>query len=191
MRDAEADFDCLVSPANSYGIMDGGIDMYISRAFGAGGDILTLSRAVQDDLYKRWYGFAPPTSCTLVRIPSHLRNTQYPRCGVLAICPTMRIPMNVSWHEDLVYNLMWTLLCELEHWNEEAKEEDKIRKVAIPGLATGIGAYDPEKCARQMVLAVKFFREARSQEGKERLANRAWTTNAFNILENAMQVADN
>ncbi|VDB97596.1 unnamed protein product [Peniophora sp. CBMAI 1063] len=189
MSGAEAAFDCLVSPANSYGIMDGGIDMYISRAFSGGGDLLTLSRAIQGDLYARWYGFAPPTSCTLVRIPEHLRNAQYPRCTVLAVCPTMRVPTDVSWHKDLAYNVVCTLLCELERWNEGAGEEGRIRRVAIPGLATGTGRYDPDMCARQMVLAVKHFRDARSKEGRERLADRRWTTNAFNRLEEAMQVA--
>ena len=102
----------------------------------------------------------------------------------------MRFPTNVSWHKDLVYNVMWTLLCEIEHWNERAGPGDKIKKVAIPGLATGTGFFDLNQCARQMVLAIKNFREARSAEGRERLANRMWTTNAFNRLEEAMKVTE-
>lgn len=86
------------------------------------------------------------------------------------MCPTIRVPANVSWHEDLVYNTIWPLLVELEHCNAEHEEgNDKIRTVALPGFATGTRMYGTAKCA----LDIKHFREARSQNGRERLADRA------------------
>ncbi|OBZ69261.1 hypothetical protein A0H81_10712 [Grifola frondosa] len=33
LEPSHSDFDCIVSPANSYGIMDGGFDYYLSAAF--------------------------------------------------------------------------------------------------------------------------------------------------------------
>ncbi|KAL5335431.1 hypothetical protein BJX70DRAFT_401526, partial [Aspergillus crustosus] len=67
-------FDLIVSPANSYGRLDGSFDDAISRAFclqqGHGYD--TLTRQAQGVLYEKFRGFAPPRSCTLVPFPEEL-----------------------------------------------------------------------------------------------------------------------
>lgn len=60
-------FDLVVSPANSYGRLDGGFDVAISRAFSPRNDYLALTRVAQAKLYDEWRGFAPPGTCTLVR----------------------------------------------------------------------------------------------------------------------------
>ncbi|PCH37712.1 macro domain-like protein [Wolfiporia cocos MD-104 SS10] len=164
-------FDCIVSPANSYGIMDGGFDYYLSVALSPPKDIMALTRVAQAAIKARFYGFAPPGTCTLVPLPAVLRqNARFPHCRVLAVCPTMRTPEYVNWHRDLVYNTMWSLLTEVERWNEGASEEERIRKVAMTGLATGIGGVDKEVCARQMVIAIKHFLSARSAEGRKKWA---------------------
>ncbi|OCH92111.1 macro domain-like protein [Obba rivulosa] len=166
-------FDCVVSPANSYGIMDGGFDYYLSEALSPDRDIMALTRCAQAAIKERYYGFAPPGTCTLVPLAPELRrNPRFPRCRVLAVCPTMRYPQDVHWHKDLVYNTMWSLLVELEHWNERAAPDEKINRVAMTGLATGVGQISKDVCARQMVLAVKHFLNARSEEGRERWGQR-------------------
>ncbi|KAI0957753.1 hypothetical protein AcW1_006042 [Taiwanofungus camphoratus] len=168
-------FDCVVSPANSYGIMDGGFDYYLSEALSPVHDIMALTRCAQASLKERYYGFAPPGSCTLVPLPPVLRqNPRFPRCRFLAVCPTMRVPADVHWHKDLVYNLMWSLLAEVERWNAcaTAAGDEPIEKVAMTGFATGTGEIGKEVCARQMVLAVKHFLDARSEEGQKRWAQR-------------------
>ena len=48
------DVQCVVSPANSYGIMDGGYDGAITRYFGDG-----LQRCVQDHIINHYYGEQP------------------------------------------------------------------------------------------------------------------------------------
>ncbi|KAL6301595.1 hypothetical protein BKA93DRAFT_738343 [Sparassis latifolia] len=164
-------FDCIVSPANSYGLMDGGVDYYISEALSPKNDIMALTRTAQAAIKKRYYGLAPPGSCTLVPLPPLLRkNPRFPRCRVLAVCPTMRIPAEVDWHRDLVYNVMWSLLTELERWNERAAPEDRITKVAMTGLATGVGGLPKNVCAWQMILAIKHFLDVRSEAGRNRWA---------------------
>ncbi|KZT71124.1 macro domain-like protein [Daedalea quercina L-15889] len=170
-----SEFDCVVSPANSYGIMDGGFDYYLSEALSPKGDIMALTRCAQAALKARHFGFAPPATCTLVPLSPELRqNPRFPRCSVLAVCPTMRYPVDVSWHEDLVYNTIWSLLVEVEHWNERADRAkeggQRIRKVCMTGLATGVGGVSKETCARQMILAVKHFLDVRSEEGRKRWA---------------------
>ncbi|KAG6374756.1 macro domain-like protein [Boletus reticuloceps] len=156
-----ATFDCIVSPANSYGIMDGGFDYYLSKALSPPGDFLALTRLVQAAIRKRYYGFAPPGSCILV--PGLPPNDF--ACKTIAVCPTMRYPENITWHKDIVYNTMWSLLVELEHWNKRVSVEDRINRVVMSGLGTGAGRIPATECARQMALAVKHFLYGRREEG--------------------------
>jgi hypothetical protein len=72
----------------------------------------------------------------------------------------MHAPEDVSWHQDLVYNTMWSLLVQLEQWNKtsDAEGRAKIQTVLMTGLGTGYGCIEADKCAQQMMLAVKHFR---------------------------------
>ncbi|KAH9913730.1 uncharacterized protein B0H18DRAFT_158211 [Fomitopsis serialis] len=185
-----SEFDCMVSPANSYGIMDGGFDYYLSEALSPKGDIMALTRCAQAALKARHFGFAPPGTCTLVPLTPELRqNPRFPRCSVLAVCPTMRYPVDVSWHEDLVYNTMWSLLVEVERWNESVnrgeREGESIRKVCMTGLATGVGGVRKEVCARQMILAVKHFLDVTSGEGRKR-----WAREDFPMWNDVLPIAE-
>ncbi|KAL4955233.1 hypothetical protein BDW69DRAFT_161281 [Aspergillus filifer] len=66
-------YDLIVSPANSYGLMDGAFDDAISRTFWReDGDYYDLTNAVQRSLYYKWRGFMPPGTCTLVPFPENL-----------------------------------------------------------------------------------------------------------------------
>ncbi|QSS62667.1 hypothetical protein I7I51_02406 [Histoplasma capsulatum] len=68
-------FDLVVSPANSYGRLDGAFDDAISRTFCLPDHpYLTLTRAAQKMLYERWRGYAPPGTCTLVPFPEEIVN---------------------------------------------------------------------------------------------------------------------
>lgn len=101
---ASVQFDTVVSPANSYGKLDGGFDDAISRAFSPRDDYLALTRVVQTELYEEWRGFAPPGTCTLLRMPESFRSRSKNIWGTkyLALCPTMRVPMNVTWDRENV-----------------------------------------------------------------------------------------
>ncbi|RDX41095.1 macro domain-like protein [Lentinus brumalis] len=152
-------FECLVSPANSFGIMDGGYDMALSVAFTVDKDIWALTNAVQDVLQRKHRGYLPPASCTLVPLTPELTASNPLGCTVLAVVPTMRAPENVSWHLDLVHDSMWNLLTALWRWNEGERPEgaEPIIKVLMTGLATGYGEMSFEKCAKQMFLAARNF----------------------------------
>ncbi|RHZ54897.1 uncharacterized protein CDV56_107294 [Aspergillus thermomutatus] len=67
-------FDLVVSPANSYGRLDGAFDDAISRAFCPADDYDALTRAAQKILYELWRGFAPPGSFTLVPFPEEIED---------------------------------------------------------------------------------------------------------------------
>lgn len=135
-------------------------DLQLSRAFmGKNGKLTRLTHHVQRVLRKRWRGFAPPSSVTLVELPPDVSGVGNNPWGarVLAVLPTMRVPDGVNWHKDLVYNSMWTLLVEVMLWNESHPGDEKIKRVLITGLGTGTGELSVERCAAQMVLSVKHF----------------------------------
>ena len=76
----------------------------------------------------------------------------------------MRYPIDVRWHQDLVYNAVWSLLVEIRRWNVEhlaSRPGDAHRKtierVLMTGLGTGYGKVSAARCAQQMVLAIRHF----------------------------------
>ncbi|RPD62872.1 macro domain-like protein [Lentinus tigrinus ALCF2SS1-6] len=176
--------ECVVSPANAFGIMDGGFDLALSQAFrGPSADMYALTDHVQRHLRARWAGYAPPGSCTLVPLPEAVAGPEN-RWGtrVLAVVPTMKRPEEVGWNRELVYNAMWALLCEVGRWNAEVEAEagaeavvnatgtegagtrsgkrTRISRILTTGLGAGAGGVSAERCAAQMVLAVKHYAEA-------------------------------
>lgn len=176
--DPSVTFDLIVSPANSYGRLDGGFDDAISLAFSPRDDYNALTRAVQLELYEKWRGFAPPGTCTLVQFPGPL--LQNPRrCAFVAICPTMREPMNVVWDREVVYESVWSLLCEVEGRNRASAsasaskpEEKEINRLLMTPQAAGIGKVSKERWSAQMVLAMKHFVDA--VERPERWSRMQW-----------------
>lgn len=165
---ASVQFDAIVSPANSYGLLDGAFDDAISRAFSPRDDYAALTHAAQARLYEQWRGFAPPGTCTLVRIPhdfaARSRNVWGTR--FVALCPTMRTPAPVQWDREIVYECVWSLLCAVDNHNRDLRRgraddgEDEIRSLMMTPLATGVGRISAETWAAQAVLAMKHFTEA-------------------------------
>ncbi|KAF2190656.1 macro domain-like protein [Zopfia rhizophila CBS 207.26] len=166
-------FDTIVSPANSYGRLDGAFDDAISRAFSPEDDYLALTHVAQALLYKEWRGFAPPGTCTLLRMPDgfqeHSKNvwgTKY-----LALCPTMRVPQEVKWDREVVYECIWSLLCAIDKHNQLVQDgkgasDVKIQSLLMTPLATGCGRVSAERWASQAVLAIKHFVEATENQDK-------------------------
>src|SRR5436305_394900 len=77
-------------------------------------------------------GFAPPGTCTLVEFPEQLK-TNDRGCKWVALCPTMREPENVDWNREVVYECVWSLLCQVEGHNRGSRE--RIRSVLMTPLA--------------------------------------------------------
>ncbi|KAJ5232063.1 hypothetical protein N7468_005019 [Penicillium chermesinum] len=151
-------FDLVVSPANSYGRLDGAFDDAISMAFSPRDDYYALTRAAQRVLYDKWRGYAPPGTCTLVEFPRALKRNKF-ECKWVALCPTMREPTNVTWDREVVFECIWSLLCQIEGHNRQSKH-DPIRTILMTPLATGIGKVSKERWAAQTVVALKQFVEA-------------------------------
>ena len=90
------DFDCVVSAGNSFGLMDGGIDLALVQFFGP-----PLEIAVQKMIGRDYLGEQPVGTCAIV--PTG--NTRHP---FVAHAPTMRVPMTIS-RTDHVYLALYTL----------------------------------------------------------------------------------
>ena len=166
-------FDLIVSPANSYGRLDGGFDDAISRAYAPKDDYLALTRVAQSTLYKEWHGFAPPGTCTLVRIPDEFqeRSRNVWETKYIGLCPTMRVPQNVCWDREVVYECIWSLLCAIDKHNRSITETEgasntPIRSILMTPLATGTGFVSPERWAQQVVLSINHFMDSLNNPAK-------------------------
>lgn len=135
-------YDCLVSPANSFGIMDGGIDAVITRFFGQ-----QLMDRVQEHILRDYRG-EQPVGTSFIIATNHVRHPY------LAHTPTMRYPMSLL-RTDAVYTAMWAMLNTVANFNRTASKP--INTIACPGLGTGTGAVPALEGARQMALAYKNF----------------------------------
>jgi O-acetyl-ADP-ribose deacetylase (regulator of RNase III) len=136
-------FDCMVSPANSFGLMDGGVDAAITRFFGS-----QLMYRVQEVILRDFLGEQPVGTSIIVE-------TGHPKHPFLAHTPTMRVPMKIE-HTDYPYLAMWAMLLAVRAHNQVS--ERKIDSVACPGLGTGVGEMPFSEAARQMALAYRNYR---------------------------------
>ena len=136
------EFDCIVSPANSFGLMDGGVDAHITRIFGN-----SLMHAVQQHIIREYLGEQPVGTSFII-------STGHAKHPWLAHTPTMRVPMEIA-HTDNTYLAMWALLRAVHHHN--LSSESAIRSVVCTGLGTGTGRVPPREAARQMALAYRNY----------------------------------
>ncbi|RMJ27238.1 hypothetical protein PHISP_01890 [Aspergillus sp. HF37] len=71
----------------------------------------------------------------------------------------MRRPGIVTWDSEMVYECVWSLLCQVEEQNR-GRYADWIDSVLVTPLATGNGCVSKERWAAQFVLALKHFVDA-------------------------------
>ena len=124
------DCDAIVSPANSFGFMDGGLDHAISERFG-----WSLQEQLQADIQKR------PLKELLVG-EAIIIATKDSRVPWLISAPTMRVPMRLRQTVNAYLAMKAILTSALAH--------PEINIITIPGLGTGCGHLSPETAALQM-----------------------------------------
>ncbi|RYU97493.1 macro domain-containing protein [Emticicia agri] len=129
--------DAIVSPANSFGFMDGGLDYALSERFG-----WDLEKKLQQRIKDLPEG-------ELLVGQAIVLETGDSTIPFLISAPTMRVPMNFNIDTSVnAYLAMKAILIK-------AKNEPGINLVAIPGLCTGVGRMSPMIAARQMFQAYK------------------------------------
>jgi O-acetyl-ADP-ribose deacetylase (regulator of RNase III) len=130
--------DAILSPANSFGHMDGGIDLLYSRYFG-----WELQTSLQTILAERHYGELPVGQAVVLA-------TGHARFPFLVSAPTMRVPARIDQTVNVYLAFRAALIAVLSH---NAGTGEAIRSLLVPGLGTGVGAMPPARAARQMRLA--------------------------------------
>ena len=129
--------DAIVSPANSFGFMDGGIDYAISVRLGW--DLQIKLQQVIQDL---------PEGELLVG-NALIVETGDQTIPFLISAPTMRVPTNFNIATSInAYLAMKATLVKV-------KSNSAITKVAIPGFCTGTGGMNKKIAAKQMFMAYK------------------------------------
>jgi O-acetyl-ADP-ribose deacetylase (regulator of RNase III) len=127
--------DAIVSPANSFGFMDSGIDLAYSKRFGWGVQerLQQLLRAEQD-------GELPVGQAVIIE-------TQDKEIPFLISAPTMRVPMNSAKTMNAYLAFRAVLRVVKEH---NRSSTIPIRSILCPGLGHAVGRMPADRCARQM-----------------------------------------
>ena len=143
----ELECDAVVSPANSFGFMDGGIDMLYSQHFG-----WHVQERLQKLIVEHHHG-------ELLVGTAEIVETNNRRIPYLIAAPTMRVPMIL--HNSVnPYLACRAVLLLVKHGvfrsGKHKGEVDGIgvRVVAFRGLGTGVGRVSPNTCARQVLAAI-------------------------------------
>lgn len=134
--------DALVSPANSFGAMNGGIDFAISKTLG-----WHIEKDLQKIIREKFFGELLVGQSTIVP-------TGHSLFPFLISAPTMRNPMTIP-HTPNVYLAMKAILTLVLFgtFDNGEKISSKVQTIALPGLGTGVGQVSPLTCARQMRIA--------------------------------------
>jgi len=130
--------DCVVSPANSFGFMDGGLDAAITHKLGRG-----VQNRIQTNLRNGMYPMGELLVGQAMLVPSDI--AEIPWC---ISAPTMRVPMilrgtpNVYLAAKAIFVMLKDPIVKGGYAN--------IETVTISGLGTGVGQVPYDVCAKQM-----------------------------------------
>lgn len=127
--------DAIVSPANSFGFMNGGIDAVYTYQFGPG-----LQQRLQAVIERDFDGELPVGAAVIV--PT--MHEDIPWC---ISAPTMRVPRSVAETVNAYLAFRAALLAVIAH---NASGLPAIKTVLCPGLGTAVGKMPVARCARQM-----------------------------------------
>lgn len=133
---------CVVSPANSYGYMDGGYDAAIIDYFG-----IQLEKVVQKYILDNFYGEQPVGTSFTIDIPGTEQK--------LIHTPTMRLPSKIR-EPEIVYQCMRTTLMEAI--------KNKIESIVIPVFGGGTGMVPYRTIAKLMKLGYDQIKNPSSVE---------------------------
>lgn len=131
--------NAIVSPANSFGFMDGGIDLIYTKFFGS-----KIEKKVKKCIQDFYNGELLVGQAITVKT----QNNQIP---ILISAPTMRVPENIN-NTPNVYLAFKSVLFAVKRYNEKYKSYP-IQSILCPGLGTATGSVDPNNSAFQMRIA--------------------------------------
>lgn len=124
---------CVVSPANAFGLMDGGYDLAITEWYGN-----QLQERVQQYIIEHFYGEQPVGTSFIIETN---KDDQY-----LIHTPTMRTPQLIE-DPRVIYQCMRTTLMEAK--------KNNIESILIPMFGGSCGGVRPQIVAEMMWKAYK------------------------------------
>ncbi|HWT74317.1 MAG TPA: macro domain-containing protein [Mobilitalea sp.] len=122
--------DCVVSPANSFGLMDGGFDLAITEYFGN-----KLQKRVQRYIIKHYYGEQPVGTSIAVAANENV---------LLIHTPSMRYPQPII-DKTVIYNCMRSTLI--------TAMQNNVGWIVIPAFGGCTGRVSPDVIADMMYRA--------------------------------------
>lgn len=125
--------DACVSPANSFGFMDGGIDLLYSMNMG-----WHVSAQLKNKIQTEYDGELLVGQAVVIP-------TGYARFPNIICAPTMRVPRRLVGTYNVYLSAKAMFLT--------AKRHPLFKTIVCPGLGTGTGGVSPKECARIMKLA--------------------------------------
>ena len=132
--------DCFVTAANSFGVMNAGIDAAVIHFHGQ-----DLMERIQYRILDEYLGEQPIGTCLI----EATGNSDYP---YIAHTPTMRVPGSIE-GTDKVYAATWAAFLAVYRHNVTTEEQDRIHSVVFPAMGTGFGYVPYREAARQMAAA--------------------------------------
>jgi len=143
----DLEVDAVVSPANSFGFMDGGIDLLYSRFFG-----WDLQNELRKIISEHHGG-------ELVVGNAEIVETGHEKLPFLIAAPTMRVPMilrdsvNPYLAARAVFRLVMSGVFPTGSFAGQ-RVDGHVKSIALPGLGTGVGQIGANTCAHQVAQAI-------------------------------------
>jgi len=140
----EVECDALVSPANSFGFMDGSLDFAISEFFG-----WHVQDRLQEAIKSKHNGELLVGQVELVL-------TDHDSIPYVISAPTMRVPMDIRGTANPYLAIRGVLLAiKNGMFKDGTPVKDRIKTIAFPGMGTGVGQISAQVFAEQMKQAVE------------------------------------
>jgi O-acetyl-ADP-ribose deacetylase (regulator of RNase III) len=130
----DVEVSALVSPANGFGFMDGGIDLVYSSFFGP-----ELQQRLQDRISHR------PT-CELLVGEAVIVETAHPKIPFLIAAPTRRVSTRVGDPVDIMLACRAAVLVALK---------ENLASLAFPGMGGESAEVPPGLAARNMLAGIR------------------------------------
>lgn len=134
--------DCFVTAANSFGIMNAGIDAAVVNFHG-----VDLMKRIQFRIFDEYLG-EQPIGTALIEPTG---NADYP---FVAHTPTMRVPGSIE-GTDKIYVATWAAF--LAVYRHNLVSEAKIQSLVFPAMGAGFGGVPYSEVARQMAAAYRHY----------------------------------
>ena len=136
----KATADAIVSPSNSFGYMDGGIDSAYRGFFG-----VEIESRLREHIGTMHEGELPVGQAVVLE-------TGHSAIPFLVAAPTMRVPTNIDDTVNVYLAFRAALLAVRRH-NESSGYS--IQSLLAPAFGTGVGGMNYARAARQMAAAYR------------------------------------